>query len=458
MIKRSTRAGLAVALLVGTTAACGLAGSSAGGDAGATRVGNCKVNKNVQGSGPVKGPITGSITFQTMNLKASFKDYFTSLIAAFEKKYPGTHVNWTDDPGDATFTQETVTKANACALPDVADLNIDTVKALTNAHFLLNFDQKTPGAGKPFVPSIWNSIQIPGAGGHTALPWYWAPAVQTFNTELMTKAGLDPDKPPTTVMEMLQAWDKVAKAARGKYAAFVANPAGELLNQLYAMGIKTMSGDHRSFTFASNPQMQAWLAEYAKLYHDGALPKDSISSQEDPSTRYSEGKLVWGSTNPSFLRNVQTNSPQLYPKTGVAPYPFSNGTSYVGEFVAVPVTSANPATAVAFSQFLLSAENQTAWCKQPQVVVFPTTTESLADPFFTNPSNAPGAFGKARTIAAEEAKSAKLNPERLGWDASVKKVVVPELQLAIQGSKSVNDALNDAQNAANNVLSQEQHQ
>ena len=42
-----------------------------------------------------------------------------------------------------------------------------------------------------------------------ALPWYNAPVVLMYNKALFTAAGLDPEKPPTTVDELISAAAKL---------------------------------------------------------------------------------------------------------------------------------------------------------------------------------------------------------------------------------------------------------
>ncbi|MET9776956.1 extracellular solute-binding protein [Streptomyces sp. NPDC006367] len=454
MLQRITRTGIAVAALLATTAACGLSGSSDDSASGSEKVGNCAVDERTVGDAPLKGQVKGKITFQTTNLKKDFAGYFEPVIDAFEKQHPGTEIEWLDDPGAEDFTQKLVAKANACGLPDVVNVNIETAMALTRARFLLDFDRKVPGIGASFVPSIWESVEIPGAGGHTVLPWYWAPDVLTYNTELAEKAGLDPDDPPATVLEWLDQAAQVGKRSGGKYHAMLANPRALTIPHWNAMGVEAVADDGKSFVFADDPRVKQWLTKLKELYRSGAMPKDTLASDEDPSIRFSEGKLVWGSPNPSFLRNVQQNSPKLYPKTDVAPYPFAQGASYDGQYITVPKTSGNPATAVAFARFLLNPQNQTNWSKDPKVVVFPTTTESLKDPFFTAPSDAPGAFGKARKVAAEEAVGAELASVKLKWTPVIGQRVSAEFQLAMKGDKSVDQALKDAQEAANTVLEQ----
>lgn len=452
---RKAKLGAIGAILSLAVTACGTGGSdpAAGGGAVGKKVGNCDVSSDVAGSGPVKGDATGQITFQTTNLKSDFGDFFTPLIDSFEKSHPGVTVKWVDDPGDAQFTTRLVTEAQSCTLPDVVNLNQVTADALTKSGFLLDWDAKVPGSSAPFIPTIWNSIKSPGAGGHTTLPWYWAPNIQTFNTDLAKQAGLDPTTMPVTVMGRMDAAEKVAKATGGKAYGFFANPYywEHLPDEWVQMKVKVLSDDGKSFTFASDPNALAWTKRMAQLYQEGALPKDTLASDDDPSKLYAAGQLLYGSENASFLRYVKQNAPNLYPKTGVAPYtddalgfaPFS------GQLISVPVTSKHAKAAVEFAQYLTNAANQLAWCKDPKVVIFPSTTDSLNDPFFSAPA-AGDPLGQARKVAADEAKKSVYVPSPFS-DAEAK-AVAGEIQLAMQGKEDAATALKNAQDKANKIL------
>lgn len=60
----------------------------------------CGSGSDGSGSTDASGKVEGDITFQTWNLRANFKPYFEGVIADFEKKYPGTHVKWVDQPAE----------------------------------------------------------------------------------------------------------------------------------------------------------------------------------------------------------------------------------------------------------------------------------------------------------------------------------------------------------------------
>ncbi|MGP4005077.1 extracellular solute-binding protein [Streptomyces sp. 4N124] len=454
---RATRLTGSVAGLVAlmlTAAGCGLSGGSDGGDATA---GGCKVDKGNVGSGKLSGEIDGDITFQTTNLKKDFGDFFNGVIKAFEKANAGTKVKWIDDPGDNTFTSRTVADAQACTLADVINVNAPTATALTKAGYLLDVGAKDPDASKPFVPSFWESSTFKDATGkaiHTTLPWYTGGVLLTYNTDLLKKAGIDPAKPPTTMFGLFADYEKIAKAAGGKFYATMANPIWRIPADFDQMGIKVLSTDGKSAVFADDPRTVQWVEWMAKLYKEGAMPKDSLSSSNDPSTLYSQGKVAYGSTNPSFVRFVKDNSPSVYAKTAVGQQPYDAlGRASAGapQYISVAATSKNAPTALAFAKFLTNAENQTAWCKDPSVVIFPTTTASLDDPFFQNVTG-DDPFSQARKLVADQLKTADTNQTNLS--PAVQNAIVSQVQLAMQGKKSAADAVKDAQEKSNELLKQ----
>ncbi|MEU9877392.1 extracellular solute-binding protein [Streptomyces phaeochromogenes] len=436
-----------------TAAGCGLSGGS---DDGGATAGGCKVDEGNVGSGKLTGDVKGKITFQTTNLKKDFGGFFNGVIKDFEKANPGASVKWIDDPGDSTFTQRTVADAQGCTMPDVINIDAPTATALTKAGYLLNVGVKDPDAAKPFVPAFWKSSTYKDASGkaaHTVLPWYTGGVLLTYNTDMLKKAGIDPAKPPKTMFGLFADYEKIAKSAKGKYFATMANPIWRIPADWDQMDIRTLSADGKSAVFADDPRTAQWVAWMAKLYKEGAMPKDSLSSSNDPSTPYSQGQVAYGSTNPSFVRFVKQNSPSVYAKTGVGQQPFDalGHTTAAPQYISVAATSPHAPTALAFAKFLTNAENQTAWCKDPNVVIFPTTTTSLDDPFFQNATGS-DPFSQARKLVAEQLKTTTAYQTNVS--PAVQKAIVSQVQLAMQGKKSPEQAVKDAQEKANDLLKQ----
>lgn len=438
-------AGTAALLL--STAACGMSDSSA--DAEGAKCGAPESNTD---GNAVSGDVTGDITFQTQGLKADFASFFDPLIADFESANPGVNVKWTDLPGGPEFDSKMMTDAQSCTLPDVINAPSSTIVGLTNADELINFDEKLPDIGDTYVPSIWESIEFSKDGGHTALPWYWGPSITTFNKTVLTDAGLDAENPPSNMSELFDAGKQIA-ASGGDATAFWGAIDWTYVDQWHGMGVQAMNEDNSEFTFAQDPAALEWLTGMAEVYAAGGIPKDSVTGDPDPSQAFNQGKLAFGSSNASFLRNVKTNAPTIYPQTGVAEGLRNEGipAMFNAQYITVPKSTKNLPAAAAFAEYITSAESQLAWAKDPNVVVFPSAAEALEDPFF-DAADGSDPFSAARATAAEEAQNAEPYAAADYLNGAVGDAVIKELQLAIIGQKPAADALSEGQDNANELL------
>lgn len=426
--------------------------SACTGDAGGERVGRCAIADEFAAGTPVDATPSGEITFQTTALKASFSEYFTELIEEFEATYPGTTVTWEDDPGDGSFATRLVADAQACSLADVVNMPLATAGGLREQGFLADLDAASPGIGDNFIPSLWDSLVLPGDDHHYVLPWYWGLiGLQTYNTELMQRAGLDPEQPPTTFEELFDAADQVAERSNGEFSAFSASLGLRLPLEWQLQEAEVIADDGSAFVFADDPAVQEWTERMTRLALAGGIPKDSIASDDEPTALFTQGATVWGSPNASSLRYVQEGNPGVYEHVGVSSLLDRRGTAIAEvQTIGVPSTSTNPATAIAFARFLLDAEQQNRFISDPRIQNFPSTTESLGIPKLTDiTGTAP--IDEANRLAVDLADEAEI-VTIVQWSDAVANAVNAELQLALTGKKAPREALQAAQDAANRVI------
>lgn len=396
---------------------------------------------------------TGTIRFATQGLKTDFGGFFNPLIAKFEAEHPGVKVAWEDTPTADDFDARMVSDARTCVMADVVNVPSSTIMALSQGNLLLDLDVKAPDSGKEFLPDVWKGLGIGADGSHTAYPWYWGPQIVTYNKNLFTQAGLDPNAAPKTWDELVTQSKTIAEKSGGKTQALWGNQKWSFLPQWKAMGAKVMKDDGSAFTFADEAQPVQWLTDMAALYKAGAISKDSVTGKPDPSQAFTAGTLAFGSPNASFLRNVKKNAPALYPQTGVSGPLLSDGgtVDFDAQYISVASTTKNAAAALAFAQYVTNAENQLAWAKDPNVVIFPSATKALDDAFFAAPAgNDP--MGQARSVAAEAAKKGQLSPADFYLTGKVKDTVMEAIQLAVTGEKEPKQALADAQTEVNKLV------
>ncbi|HIY25254.1 MAG TPA: extracellular solute-binding protein [Candidatus Brachybacterium merdigallinarum] len=458
--RRTLTAGLTGTVLTAGLAGCGLGGgsgdqggSSGSGGSGAPGV-ECEVpEENLDDSEIDRASgLEGEIRFATQNLKTDFGEFFTGLISSFEEANPGVTITWEDTPQADDFDSRMVTDAQTCVMADVINVPGPTIAALSQANLLMDLDTKAPGIGERFIPGVWEASVFGKDRIHTALPWYWSPSVITYNRDLMEKAGLDPDAPPTTFEEQYEMAMEIADVAGGDYFAIWGNTEWSFVDTWLNHGAQVLDEAGENFVFADDPFVVDWLTKLREVYEAGGIPKDSVTGAPNPGQQYNEGTLVFGTQNASFLRNVKNNAPDLYPVTDVsAPLHTGDSISYSGQYVAVSVTTQNAPLALAWADYVTTAENQLAWSKDPGVVIFPATPESLDDPFFTEQDES-DPLGKARLVAAEQVPMAAVNAASFLITGQIQTAILEAIQLAITGGSDPQEALSSAQETANSLL------
>ena len=426
-------------------AGCGVSGSANT----ASKVAGCTIPSENQKSGELGGKVTGTITFETLGLKGSFSKFFIGQIARFEKKYPGTKVNWIDDPGGAEYQTRLTTDIRVCKIPDVINADIQGVAALSNVGLTMDMADRLPGVKSNYTSDMWNSAKSPKSGQIAALPWYTGMPAMIYNKTLLKQAGLQ--APPSTYSEYFGDLGTIAQKSDGQFQGDWGNQLYALPNAFASQGVKIMNANHTKFTFGSDPAAVKWLENLAVAYKEGAFPKDSISGSPDSSQAYAAGKLVFSQAS---LRYLKENAPKIYADSGVVPYLFDKlgGPLINGQYVAVPKTSKNAVTALAFAKFMTSIPEQQAWCSDNGVQPIPPMAKIGTDAqCWTDPSY-DSLFGKYMKVQEKSLLAAKSDPIIWFWSGGVSNVVTPDIQKAMLGTLSAKDALKDAEDKANRIL------
>lgn len=429
---RGLRLATAVVVAGAVTAACGLNSSS----------------DDAASSGSSKGPLKGTVTFETLQLKPTFTKYVNGVIADFEKKNPGVHVKWIDIPFQGA--QEKITAdAAAGTLPDVVNLNPQFAQALEAKGQFVDMDEAAADVKADYVPGAWQAFAVPGRTGSYGIPWYLTSEVTMYNKDLFEKAGLDPAKPPATFDELFADGKSLSKAGKGAFYGIHPALENRFITDLAKQGVPLLDKSGKKWTF-NTPEAAAYLGKLVAAYKDGVYPKDSLTQDHSKETEaYQAGRIGLFPSGPNFLTIIKQNAPKIAGQTGVGPQITgdSGATNMSVMGLLVPKTSKNQRAAVAFSEFLADAENQLAFSKI--VTVLPSVTSALKDPYFTSAGDG-SVEAQARKISAEQiAKGQNLVPVQ--YDARVTQAVIGKVQLALQGKLSPQKALDQAVAAADAI-------
>ncbi|MDQ1682068.1 MAG: hypothetical protein QOC60_1527 [Frankiaceae bacterium] len=272
------------------------------------------------------------------------------LITQFQAKYPNVTVksveyNWVATTFQAQLAGGTVPTVFTIPFTDGKTLIEKKQVADINADIL-----KLPYAGKLNAAIMEN---VKGADGdYYGLPvGAYADAI-SYNRDLFTKAGLDPDKPPTT-------WDEVradAKAIKDKTGMagwLQMNNQGtggwQITADTYSRGgrIESTTGGKTTATIAGNAQLKAslqWLHDVK--FTDNSMGANSLYGWADANNAFTAGKVgmfTQGSDVYTWMVQNAKLDPKIY---GLATIPLDSSSGDSGALqggnLAVIATNATP--------------------------------------------------------------------------------------------------------------------
>lgn len=338
-----------------------------------------------------------TLEFWTISLQPFFTDYVRGLVAGYQRTNPGVQVKWVDVQIQA-IEQKLLAAIAGGVPPDVANLNVEFTARIAERGALVDMDTAVPaGDQAKYFPGLWASGRFKARS--YSIPWYIAPPVLIYNSELFTKAGLSPRNPPATEGAMIEAAKRIKDRAH-VYGFMPLIDGTRLMYQFLESGLPVLSADGRRAVFNS-PAHVAYLQRYVELFKADYFPDDTLRRGFTGAVeRYSAGQLGMLVVGPQFLLRVKESNPEVYARTFVAPYPMGKGKVIHTPLmaVAVPKASKHPQEAVKFALFVTNDENQLGFSKL--TVIFPSTKKAAADSYFTQ--RRADLEGKARAIGAAE--------------------------------------------------------
>lgn len=390
-----------------------------------------------------------TIEFWTMQLQPKFTDYFQSLIANFETENPGIKVKWVDVPW-AAMENKILTSVTANTPPDVVNLNPVFASQLAGRNAWLDLDTKISDAERSsYLPNIWQASTLNGKS--FGIPWYLTTRLTIYNRDLLQAAGIN--KVPSTYAELADVAQKI-KEQTGKYAFFVTfapQDSGEVLESLVQMGVTLV--DQEGKAAFNSPQGKAAFQYWVNLYQQGLLPREALTQgHRHGIDLYQSGETAFLASGPEFLNTIARNAPQVAQASAIAPQITGDtGKKNVAVMnVVVPRVSQHPDAAVKFALFLTNDENQLAFAKEANVL--PSTKQALADSYFQNVPDTASTVERSRVISAKQLQQAEILTPTLRDSKRLQKAIYENLQAAMLGQKTVDQAVEDAAQEWNNRL------
>lgn len=421
-----TTTGRAAALFAGVAAtALVLTGCSAGG--------------STSGSGG--GDISGTITLQTWALTPTYTDYLNGVVKAFEKQHPDAKVKLVDQPGDG-YADKVLSQASSNSLPDVVNLPPDIALPLAKRGFLQDVAKDDSTLSKTYVKGALAAYNYKGVDGTFGYPWYLNTDIDYWNTTMFQQCGLDPASPPKTTDQLFSQAATMHAKCPDDY--LMSRKPG--LSDFSLAGVKIINDQGTKFTFADSSKAADLISKYAKAYKQGLMPSSVLNTDYlGNSTLFTQGKVAWTTGGATAISDFEKNNPSLKGNIVVSPA-LDNPPLYV-QGLSVSSKSKHIATAEALAAFMTNAKNQEAFAHL--VNIFPSTTSSQSDPFFSKDDGTVEA--KARVLANEALKTAKnLNPVEA--NSAMTDFLDQQIALAMKGDTTPEKALQTAQTKMNTLL------
>jgi ABC-type glycerol-3-phosphate transport system substrate-binding protein len=306
--------------------------------------------------------------------------FILPVIEAFEKENPGVKIRNEQITWGNGLDKIVVAMANGRA-PDICEIGSTWMGKFMGEGALLDVTDKFSDLKPDYMmwePATWQ-------GRLYGMPWLAGTRVLFYNRQLFAEVGLNPDRPPLTWAEFLDAAKKLHDPGKGRYGFGMNAGEGHILYKKFMPFVWGNGGkildENGQFVFDS-PATREALQFYLQLKEYSYSEKQDLL--DEAFKRGTLGMAISGSWN--FARYPK-DAPNLDFGVAVLPKPAADkgfSTSFLGgEILVLFKTCKNPDMAAKFIRFLTKAENTLPITKEA-LVSFPAVLSSFNDPFFAS--------------------------------------------------------------------------
>ncbi|HBH17659.1 MAG TPA: ABC transporter substrate-binding protein, partial [Cyanobacteria bacterium UBA9579] len=256
------------------------------------------------------------IEFWTLQL-ADFAPYINKVISDYENQNPDIKIKWIDVPF-SEGEKRALAAVMSNDVPDLINMNPSFGSTLASRGALIDVKQHINKEDyNKYLNESWESSKLNDVT--FGIPWYITTSITIYNSDLLQKAGLNPDNPPKTYEELKPA-SKAIKEKTGKYA-FMPNLTedGQMIKMFNKYDVPIVNTDRTKALFNTDKATQV-LDFWSNLYDSNYIPPESLTETHRASLeRYQSGESAFIFTGANFLKMIKENAPQVYNTTRVAP-------------------------------------------------------------------------------------------------------------------------------------------
>lgn len=381
-----------------------------------------------------------TLDFWTIDLKATFNEFFEEMIAKYEEQNPNIKIKWTDLPY-ADIQSKLITSVAGGTAPDIVNLNTQMALTLAGEKAVVDLNKEAKKEQiEIYIPSLWQSASI-GDSAY-AFPWYASPSIKFYNEELFEKAGI---AVPKTYNEALENAEEFYE----KTGAYLFQPA-EFFYLLFQENIDVLDENRTKAAF-NNDETIKLLEQYKELTDKGVLPKENWGNWAAALKSYEMGELAIINASGASLTRIKDEAPDVYEKTNIEePITGKLGLSHNSLMnLVVPSTGKNIPDAIKFANYVTNDANQLAFCKK--TAIFPSTIKASEDSFFT--SDLDSKEGLASAMSAKASKNSEDFSLKIANQNNIQIAINKIYQAVIINGEDIKESLKIGEEDVNKILS-----
>jgi multiple sugar transport system substrate-binding protein len=401
--------------------------------------------------GPVSAPSASAATPQALQMWARADDagFLPQLVSSFNKSHPDLQIKLTLVP-DAQVVQKYSLAASTGSGPDLVSTEIGTMATFTPTNWYQNITSLVNKLPYKKYLSPAHLGQATFNGEIKGIPFTADVSVLYWNKTLFSKAGLNPNQPPTSWAQIMADARKVRTLGGNDYGYFFSGAcagcmAFTMLPYVWAQGGNILKENSAvgTPTLYPNPALLSALTFYRQLWNSGAVAP--TAKTENGTNQFglffsgNIGMFVQGTYPFSILK---TKYPSV--KFGVGLVPSQNGSahaSYVGGDNLSITRNAKPEAQTALLWFASQGERELA-----SLGVMPAR-EDLARSIYAKSDPRQAVFVKALAVG-HTPRSTKASPVLFDNTGPYGQLI----QSAIFSNGSIQTAMEQAQASAKKLL------
>ncbi len=386
-----------------------------------------------------EGVITLKV-WETYN--AEERPVFLSLVKEFEKQHPGIKIEAVNIPFDG-LEPKILTALATNTAPDIGRVDVAFLPKLAIRGALHALDTLGIERIKPQLrPVALRSCLIDGKT--YGVPDQVNGLCLFYNKQLFAEAGLDPDRPPATWDEFVEYGKRLTSKEKGIFGFGMKNSLWWTLPFIYSFGGDILTPDGSECALSSDEAIAGFQFKvdlYMKYGIEGGAWR-SGGIRDDMGFQSRVYAMIFN--GPWAVKGLERSGIDF--GVGLIPSgPKGYATNVGGNNLVVFSTSRYPREACEFLIFIASKESQVKWANTLGQVPVNMLADDLID------------FGKHPYLKTfmEQMKYAKPRPPIASYP-EIENEVNPEMQAALDGKKSVSEAMESACKKVNAILAEEE--